>query len=69
MEYEKSIKIFENLIKSNFSNDSIHNNFGLALKNKESYIEIYPCKKCAKEFEVDLSENNNYIFCEEHRED
>ena len=51
MEYEKSIKIFENLIKSNFSNDSIHNNFGLALKNKESYI------KAIEQFELALKLN------------
>ncbi len=37
--------------------------------SKEKSILKYPCKKCGKDFEVDLSENNNYIFCEEHREE
>ena len=36
-------------------------------QNKKNSILTYPCKKCGKEFKVDLSVNGNYIFCEEHR--
>lgn len=37
--------------------------------NKETSLKIYHCKECGKDFEVDLSKDENYIFCKEHRED
>ena len=40
----------------------------LLTKIKQDNIVVYPCKTCGKDFEVNLSKNENYIDCEEHRE-
>ena len=47
-EYDKSIQVFENLLKKNLSNHSIHNNLGIAFKNKKDYI------RAIEQFELSL---------------
>ena len=50
-EYENAIKIFEKLLDSNYSNDSVYNNLGIALKNKKNYLSAL------KQFKLSLELN------------
>ena len=45
-EYENAIKIFEKLLDSNYSNDSVYNNLGIALKNKKNYLSALKQLNC-----------------------
>ena len=51
-EYENAIKIFEKLLDSNYSNDSVYNNLGIALKNKKKLFKCF-----LKQFKLSLELN------------
>jgi len=39
----------------------------LLSKINQNNIVVYRCKQCGKDFEVNLSKNEDYIYCGEHR--